>query len=78
MTIRYIGKSGEIKYRCADINYDESTEEEEAMQLVAALEESGYECYCEQECISVIMFDYEEYKNFVSLYKKLKKMYGLR
>lgn len=78
MTIQYIGKSDEINYRCADINYNESTKEEKAMQLVAALEKSGYECCCEQECISVIMFDYEEYKDFVSLHKKLKKLYGLK
>lgn len=78
MTIEYRGKSEDLNYRCADICYNEDKEEEKAMKLVGELENNGYECYCDEEIISVIVEDKEEYNELVKLYKALKKILKLK
>jgi predicted GTPase len=73
MTIAYHGKSGFTgNVREAYITYEEK-EQEFANKVFAILVDKGYEVIEEEECASIPVYNSEEYKDLVKIYKEAKK-----
>lgn len=73
MTITYRGKSEWTENtREAYIAYEEK-EQEFANKVFAILVNKGYEVIEEEECASIPVYDAEEYKELVKVYKEAKK-----
>lgn len=74
MTIYYSGKNNDKNYREAIINYNNKEENKINKMYDILTEKYNYDCCCEQEVMSVIVCDKEEYNDLVKIYKQLKKI----
>jgi hypothetical protein len=73
MTVRYVGRSENSNNRLAIIGY-EPKEEEMANKVLDKMVEYGWKLsYGEEEELCFEVYDREEYREFVSDYKKAKK-----
>ena len=75
MKIEYRGRNAEEdrNYCEAYITYDESKEQKKADRVFAIIAEKGWEVEEEDECASIRVFDREDYKELVEVYKQAKK-----